>query len=136
MDAGTAALASSAASILVSDMTRDGWVATRRTVVGLWQRHRPEATLRITAALDDARSELLAARSRGDHLVAEELVAEWQGRLRRLLVSDPQVAHELRAELGILPVTPAQSGRVNRGSVTSGGRDTYVRGNARHRRED
>ncbi|GIJ52356.1 hypothetical protein Val02_92420 [Virgisporangium aliadipatigenens] len=134
MDAGTVALASSAASILVSDMTRDGWVATRRTVVGLWQRHRPEATLRITAALDDARAELLAARSRGDHLVADELIAEWQGRLRRLLVSAPQVAHELRAELGILPSTPAP--RDNRGSVSSAGRETYVRGNARHRKDD
>jgi hypothetical protein len=134
MDAGTVALASSAASMLVSDMTRDGWVATRRTVVGLWQRHQPEATLRITAALDDGRNELLAARSRGDHLVAEELVAEWQGRLRRLLVTDPQVAHELRAELGILSIAPAP--RDNRGSISSGGRETYVRGNARHRKDD
>jgi hypothetical protein len=62
----------------------------------LWRRVHPERAQTVQAELEDSRAEVLAARQGGDEQVEQALVSEWQGRLRRLVASDPQLADELR----------------------------------------
>lgn len=57
---------------------------------------RPERVATVQAELEDSRAEVLAAREVGDEQVEQALTGEWHGRLRRLVVTDPQLADELR----------------------------------------
>jgi len=91
-----AALASTAGTTVVTLMATDAWQRTREGIAALWQRVLPERVDTVTAELDATREDLAAAQSDGDEEVVHELQAEWQGRIRRLLVSRPEVAEELR----------------------------------------
>lgn len=59
----------------------------------------PERAEAVGADLDACRDDLLAARAGSDELSEAELRAEWQGRVRRLLVENPEIAGALRALL-------------------------------------
>ena len=76
----------------------------------------------IEAELVDARDALVAARNTGDGTVQPELAAEWQGRIRRLLDTNPTLAAELRHLLD-QDLTPAlaATGQVWHGNVRMSG---------------
>ena len=77
-------------------------------VGGLWRRVHPERVETVQAELVEGRAEVLAARQVGDEQVEQALVGEWQGRLRRLLAADPQLADELRRMVGELCLALAE----------------------------
>lgn len=92
MDAELATLAGTAGTTIVAAMVTDTWEKTKTAVVGLWHRVHPQRAEGIDAELVEVRRELLAARAAGDGQVERDLVVEWQGRLRRLLAADQDVA--------------------------------------------
>lgn len=112
-------LAVTAATTLVKAMTTDGWERIKQAVANLWHRRRPEQVERVACDLDEARSELTNALERGDTETEAALVAEWQGRLRRLLAADRKAVGELQALLGLGQVVT--EGNVRFGSVTHSG---------------
>ncbi|TQS28955.1 hypothetical protein [Microbispora sp. KK1-11] len=131
------ALALAAASALVSVLATEGWQDGRRAVVALWRRARPEQAPAVEADLDEARTELLAAREAGDEQAEEALVVEWRQRLRRLAAADPEAARELRRIVDeeltpLLPpagrgITVDQNATVSGiGSVNQAGRDIRI----------
>jgi hypothetical protein len=102
------ALVLAAATALVTAMTTDGWQQARSAIVSLWRRHRPDHAPAIEADVDATHAELVAAREAGSTAAADELVADWKRRLRRLLESDPALEAELRRVLDeeLMPVLP------------------------------
>ncbi|MEV6524944.1 hypothetical protein AB0M43_23585 [Longispora sp. NPDC051575] len=96
MDPELVALASAAGTTVVGLLATDAWQLTRTAMGSLWRRVWPQRAEALEAELVDVRAELLAAHAVGDTAAAQALVGEWQGRLRRLLAADPQVADELR----------------------------------------
>jgi hypothetical protein len=102
MDSELAVLASTAAATIVQLMTTAAWTRLKATIAPLF-RSSSSGELVVNAELDDSQAELTGA---GDERaqVQTELIAEWQGRFRRLLAADPDIAAELRrlleAELG------------------------------------
>ncbi|MFI8351169.1 hypothetical protein [Streptomyces sp. NPDC085596] len=111
MDLEMAALAATAGTTLVSSLTTEVWQQARDGIASLWRRSQPERADAITAELDATRDELVAARDSSDAGTPSELGAEWQGRIRRLLVAHPEAADGLRTLLAELapatPVTPS-----------------------------
>jgi hypothetical protein len=97
MEAELVALASSGASTLVTLMATDAWEQAKRAITSLFARSRPDAVPIIEGELEESRRELVAAHDRRDEQAEQELVAQWQGRLRRLLATDPDAASVLRA---------------------------------------
>ncbi|MGH3773774.1 MAG: hypothetical protein ACRDRW_20690 [Pseudonocardiaceae bacterium] len=96
-------MTSTAATTVVQLLATAAWERATSAVGGLWRRVHPERAETVQAELAEGRTEVLAARATGDEQVEQALVGEWQGRLRRLLAADPQLADELRlvvAELG------------------------------------
>jgi hypothetical protein len=94
MDSELAVLASTAASTIVQLMTTAAWARLKAALAPLF-RSSPNGELILDAELEDSHAELTAA---GNELerVQTELTAEWQGRFRRLLATDPAIATELR----------------------------------------
>ncbi|MEW1753335.1 hypothetical protein ACIQU1_25645 [Streptomyces angustmyceticus] len=80
-------------------MATDAWRQARDATVSLWRRVHPERVPAIEAELADVRAEVIAAREEGDPQAEEDLAADWQRRLRRLLRDDPLLADELRRVL-------------------------------------
>ncbi|MGC0412115.1 hypothetical protein RKD31_005358 [Streptomyces sp. SAI-163] len=80
-------------------MATDAWQRTREGVVAIWRRVSPERAESVASELDQTREDVLVARSGEDAQTETEIRAEWQGRVRRLLLVDPSVADELRALL-------------------------------------
>lgn len=96
LDPEIAALAGSAGSTVVGLMATDAWERAREGLVALWRRAVPERADSVDSELAATRAELLAARVAHDARTEDELRAEWQGRLRRLLAAEPTVADDLR----------------------------------------
>ncbi|MEC3994465.1 hypothetical protein VSR01_13365 [Actinacidiphila sp. DG2A-62] len=80
-------------------MATDAWQRTRDGVVAIWRGVHPERAESVADELAQTREELLAARSSDDQQTEIELQVEWRGRIRRLLLADPNSAEELRALL-------------------------------------
>ncbi|WP_435245000.1 hypothetical protein [Streptomyces tendae] len=125
-------LAASATTMLVGEMTRDGWNRTKQAVAALWRRTRPEQVAHVESELDITRDDLVAARANRDGDTEAELVAEWQGRLRRLLSQDSESVEELRR---LLTSTGASSQHVadfggavhlGFGDINQAGRDMTI----------
>jgi hypothetical protein len=89
-------LTSTAATTVVQLLATAAWEQAKSAVGELWRRVHPERAATVQAELEDSRAEVLAARQIGNEQVEQALVEEWHGRLRRLLVVDPQLADELR----------------------------------------
>lgn len=121
-------LAQSASVTLVGLMATDAWERTRDGVVALWQRARPERADAVAAELDNAREDLAAdAGSEG------ELAAEWQGRIRRLLIDRPQVAEDLQRLLDELaPGATAPTAAVSQRDTATGHSRVYQAGRDQH----
>jgi hypothetical protein len=105
------ALAGTAGTTLVTLLTTEAWQSVREGFASLWRRAQPDRADAISAELDATRSDLLTAQADGDIDSREELGAEWQGRVRRLLVTHPEEMEALRTLLNELathaPVVPS-----------------------------
>lgn len=134
MDPQVAALAGTAGTTIVTLMATDAWQRTREGVVAIWRRVLPERAESVAGELDETRQDLLAARSSEDPQTETELQAEWQGRIRRLLLTEPSVAQELRALLDELSPESTSGGNVvqmhahatGNGRVYQAGRDQHI----------
>lgn len=128
-----------AATAVVTAMTTEGWQQARKAVVALWQRVHPERRAAIEAELEETRAEVVAARRSGDAQAEQELVGDWQRKLRRLLAADPELGDELRRILDeeLAPTLPAaEQSRVRditmtatahgHGRVFQAGRDQHI----------
>lgn len=134
MDPEIAALAGSAGTTVVTLMATDAWQRTRDAVAALWRRVHPDRAAAIEAELDTTREEVLAAQASGDTEVEAELQAEWQGRVRRLLATRPEVADELRSLLEELSPAPAAAPAVavTQHATASGSARVYQAGRDQH----
>jgi hypothetical protein len=97
-----AELARTAGTTVVTLMAGQAWESARDGVVALWQRFQPARAEAVGAELDATREDLLLARESDDPDAEAELTAEWQARVRRLLLARPEVAEELRRILAEL----------------------------------
>ncbi|MFI6557975.1 hypothetical protein ACWGBY_20935 [Streptomyces griseus] len=129
MNAELVALAQSAGTTLVGLMATDAWERTRDGVVALWQRARPERADAVAAELSNTREDLTA-----DTDTEGELAAEWQGRIRRLLIDQPQVAEELQRLLDELSpsTSPAAAASVTQHASATGQSRVYQAGRDLH----
>ncbi|MFJ6824884.1 hypothetical protein ACIQRJ_31260 [Streptomyces niveus] len=139
MEAELAALAATTGTTLVTLLATDTWNSMREGMVLLWRRARPDRAEDVGAELDAARAELLAVRDASDLRTEaetrDEIRAEWQGRVRRLLHAHPEVAEDLRALLAetapaaaTSPTPPA----VTQQATASGGARIYQAGRDLH----
>ncbi|GAA1500939.1 hypothetical protein [Streptomyces synnematoformans] len=133
MDPEAALLAQSAGITLVTLMTTDAWQRTRDGVTQLWRRMQPHRAEAVAAELAATRDDVLAAEAAGDRESVDELHAEWQGRLRRLLVARPDAAAELRALLGELepragtdPAVVQHARASGQARIQQAGRDQHI----------
>lgn len=138
MDLDYAALATAAATAVVTAMAREGWDGVRSAVARLWRRGRPEQVAQVEAALEQSRQELVSSEESLANLTETELVAEWQAKLRRLLAAEPEVADELTEILGLQAQrgTGVKFGPVTHlglGDVYQAGRDIYGGHSSRQR---
>jgi hypothetical protein len=129
-------LARTAGTTMVALMATQTWESAREGVVALWRRFQPDRAEAVGGELEATREDLLVAQRSGDTETEAELTAEWQARVRRLLVARPEVADELRrilAELSpALPEErPATAIRLRaeasgNGRVYQAGRDQHI----------
>lgn len=137
MEPELTALAATAATTVVQALTTTAWEQARNAVGGLWRRAHPDRAETVEADLVEARREALAAREAGDDQAEQDLVGEWQSRLRRLLATDPQLAGELRELVEQLrPALPDGGTRLGQvemharaseqGRVYQAGRDQHI----------
>ncbi|MGW7710975.1 hypothetical protein [Streptomyces sp. NPDC054771] len=107
-------IAMATASALVRAMTTDAWQQVQAAMVALWRRAVPEQAEAIEDALADTRALVLNSHDSGHEAAEADLVAEWHGRICRLLVTEPALADELRhileVALGALP--PGEQARI------------------------
>ncbi|GGZ22693.1 hypothetical protein [Streptomyces poonensis] len=132
MDPELAVLAGTAGTTLVTLLTTEAWERVRDGIASLWRRVEPERAEAIAAELEVARRDLLAAQVDGDLESRGELGAEWQGRMRRLLVAHPEETAALRALLDELaPYTP-EAPAVTQHATASGQARVYQAGRDQH----
>ncbi|WP_455362479.1 hypothetical protein [Streptomyces sp. SYSU K21746] len=134
MDPQIADLARTAGTTMVSLMATHAWESARGGMVALWRRFQPGRADGIGDELDATRDDVLLARESGDEESEAELAAEWQGRLRRLLAAQPEVAVELRRILDELaPARPEErpAGIQLRAEASGSGR-VYQAGRDQH----
>ncbi|MEW2167321.1 hypothetical protein AB0912_30625 [Streptomyces sp. NPDC007084] len=135
MDPHMVELARSAGTTMVTLMATQAWESTRDGVVGLWRRFQPDRADGVREELEAGRADLLLAREAGDTESEAELAAEWQGRVRRLLNAQPEVAAELRSLLAELaprmPQTPSVV-EVHQRAEASGSGRVYQAGRDQH----
>ncbi|GGV11677.1 hypothetical protein [Streptomyces griseoflavus] len=96
MDPEIVALAGTAGTTVVTLMVTNAWESARDGMVALWRRFQPARAESVGEELAAGREELLLARRAGDAEAEAELTAEWQGRVRRFLLAQPEAADELR----------------------------------------
>ncbi|MFJ8730979.1 hypothetical protein [Streptomyces bauhiniae] len=128
MDPELAALAATAGTTLVSALTTEVWQRARDGIASLWRSSQPERADAITAELDTTRVDLMAAQGGGDAGTPSELGAEWQGRIRRLLVAHPEAADDLRSLLAELTPAAAVTPSVTQHATASGQGRVYQAG--------
>ncbi|MFD7260245.1 hypothetical protein [Streptomyces sp. NPDC059874] len=135
MDPQITELARVAGTTMVTLMATQTWEVARNGLVSLWQRFQPDRAAAVGEDLDAAREELLVARDRGDEASEAELAAEWQVRVRRLLVTMPEVAVELQGILdelsprlpeALAPAITMHAQASGNGRVYQSGRDQHI----------
>ncbi|MCC9707086.1 hypothetical protein E4N62_18515 [Streptomyces sp. MNU76] len=137
MDPQLTVMAQTASATVVALMATDVWQHTRDGVVALWRRVRPGQADEVGNELEVTRAEILAARQDGDTLGEQALAGEWQGRLRRLLIADPDIAQELLRVLeesrALLPAgQEVQAPVVHMRAEVSGSGRVYQAGRDQH----
>lgn len=131
MDPEIAALAGTAGTAVVTLMVTTAWDSTRDGMVALWRRFQPSRAESIGEELEAGREDLLLARQAGDTESEAELTAEWQGRVRRFLLAQPEAADALRGILDELdPSLPGRPGteRIHLQAHASGSARVYQAG--------
>ncbi|KOG32406.1 hypothetical protein [Streptomyces resistomycificus] len=130
-----AELARTAGTTMVTLMAGQAWESARDGLVSLWQRFQPGRAEVVGSELEATREDLLLARESGDTGTEAELTDEWQARVRRLLLAQPEVADELRRILAELsPELPERQPSVDvrlRAEVSGSGR-VYQAGRDQH----
>ncbi|MYS22519.1 hypothetical protein GA0115240_142182 [Streptomyces sp. DvalAA-14] len=133
MDPEITSLAQGGGATLVTLMATDAWQAAREGFVQLWRRMQPNRAEAISAELDAGHAEVAAAVVVDDQGVLSEVRAEWQGRLRRLLVGRPEAVAELRRLLDeIAPLALAGVPAVTQRAIASGHARIYQAGRDQH----
>lgn len=135
MDPQVVDLARTAGTTVVTLMATDTWNRARDGLVALWRRAHPERADQLADQLDATRDELIAARAAGDEQSEEELSSEWQSRLRRLLVAEPDLVEDLSRFLEeFAPSTAGQPvvGEVRMHAKASGHGRVYQAGRDQH----
>ncbi|NUP22526.1 MAG: hypothetical protein HOZ81_42005 [Streptomyces sp.] len=130
-----AELARTAGTTVVALMAGQAWESARDGVVALWQRFQPARADAVSGELEATRDDLLLARQSGDTDTETELTAEWQARVRRLLLAQPEVADELRRILAELsPELPERrpSVEIRLNAEASGSGRVYQAGRDQH----
>jgi hypothetical protein len=128
-------LARTAGTTMVTLMAGQAWESARDGMVALWQRFQPARAEAVGSELEATREDLLLARETGDADTEAELTAEWQARVRRLLLTQPEVADELRRILAeVSPALPEQrpSADVRLRAEVSGSGRVYQAGRDQH----
>jgi hypothetical protein len=128
VDPEMVALAGTAGTTLVTLLTTEAWQSVREGFASLWRRAQPDRADAISAELDATRSDLLTAQADGDIDSREELGAEWQGRVRRLLVTHPEEMEALRTLLNELATHAAVVPSVTQHATASGQARVYQAG--------
>nr|WP_202493124.1 hypothetical protein [Streptomyces sp. SID7813] len=116
-------------------MVTNAWESARDGMVALWRRFQPARAESVGEELEAGREELLLAREAGDDEAEAGLTAEWQGRVRRLLLARPEVADELRVLLDELaPSMPEEpdARHVHLRARASGSARIYQAGRDQH----
>lgn len=131
-----AELARTAGTTMVTLMAGQAWESAREGLVSLWQRFQPDRAEAVGGELEATREDLLLAQRTGDADTESELTAEWQAKVRRLLIARPEVAEELRRILAELSPQPAEAQSVvdvrlraevsGSGRVYQAGRDQHI----------
>ncbi|MFJ7263265.1 hypothetical protein ACIQV2_24235 [Streptomyces globosus] len=122
---GLEALAMAASTALVGAMSTSLWEQARAVAVGWWRQVHPERADVVDAELVEAAEAELAA----------DLVAEWERRLRRLLLARPGLADEVRRavdELTARQPEPASPAPVRQEVNVSDRATAYVAGRDQH----
>ena len=128
VDPQIAELAGTAATTLVALLTTEGWRQTKEHFALLWRRVQPERAEAVARELEAAREDLVMAHGNNDPRTERELVVEWQGRIRRLLVAHPEAAGEFRAMLAELALEAAATQSVTQRATASGNARVYQAG--------
>jgi hypothetical protein len=116
------ALASTAASTLVSAMTTDAWRLVRTRLGKLLGRGDPPAETAVLEVLDEDAQAIAGA---GDQADAPDIGAQWTVRLRDLLRVEPDAAVVLRELVAELSAQGA--GVAAAGGGVAAGRDVRIR---------
>ncbi|MER7919048.1 MULTISPECIES: hypothetical protein [unclassified Streptomyces] len=96
MDPELAALASSAATALVTAWTTDAWTGLKQQLGRLIGRGNDHQAAVVAADLATTQTELAAADATGDLDRVAQVEQAWRDRLRLFLAEDPTAAAELR----------------------------------------
>ncbi|WLQ33987.1 hypothetical protein P8A18_11285 [Streptomyces castrisilvae] len=128
MDAEITLLAGTAGTAIATLLATDTWNGVRSGVITLWRRVRPDREEQVAAQLDTSRQDLLGARSNGDEETEREIAAEWQGRIRRLLVAHPELVTELRSLLTEIDPGTSAAPAVTQRATASGSSRVYQAG--------
>ncbi|GLY85997.1 hypothetical protein [Actinoallomurus iriomotensis] len=134
MDAELTSLAQSAGTTLVTLMATAGWERARDSVVRLWHRIQPDRAEAVAVELDSSNADALAAAGSDGEETLSELRAQWQGRMRRLLIAHPEAADALRSVLDEIgpPEQDASAASVVQHAVVSGDSRVYQAGRDQH----
>ncbi|MFJ3894491.1 hypothetical protein [Streptomyces sp. NPDC090083] len=132
MDPEVTALAQSAGTTLVTLMASDAWQRTREGLTQLWRRMQPERAEIVAAQLEAGREDVLAAMAANDLETLNELRLQWQGLVRRLIVTHPGAAQELRALLAELDPDGSAASSVTQHATASGHARAYQAGRDQH----
>ena len=141
MDPELAELTSAAAIVMTKLLVTDGWETAKNALVSLWRRVHPDRADRIGADLEQAREDMLANDQSGEDSLRQAVTAEWQGRLRSLLIADPELTDELRrivddefrpalaqSDINLAPTVTMHAHVEGGGSVFQAGRDQHISG--------
>ncbi|WP_030748976.1 hypothetical protein [Streptomyces sp. NRRL F-5135] len=136
MDPEISSLAQGAGATLVTLMVTDAWERAREGVTRIWRHVQPERADSVAAELEVSREDVLAAHAADDRQSMDELRAQWQGRLRRLLVAHPEAAEELRRLLDAIdPASAGAAPTVTQHATASGQARVYQAGRDQHSTE-
>jgi hypothetical protein len=114
-------------------MVTDAWQAAREGIIRLWRHMQPDRADTVAAELVAGQAEVLTAVRVDDQESLSELRTEWQGRFRRLLVTRPEAAAELRRLFDELaPAEPMASPAVTQRAAASGHARIYQAGRDQH----
>lgn len=94
MDPELVALATTGATVLISQMVKDGWAQAKDGFSKILAKGSQGGRTLSEEDLERSREEIIAAEESGDDEVRDDVVLEWRGRFRRLLRAHPELASE------------------------------------------